>query len=187
MNSKMDERTFERHFKSLYRQLGMYALRILGDIATAEDVVQEAFAAVWTKLSQGTEIGAFRPYIYRVVHNAAMMRLRGQSVLTVSVDDLDSAQADEICRMTDTVSDEDIELSERDARLWEAVGKLPERCRQVLLMCKRDGLSYREVAEEMGITVKTVENQMNKALRTLRDSFGPERGSDRVLFSMMFF
>lgn len=180
----MDISTFERYFRLLYRPLGMYALRMLGDIPSAEDVVQEAFAAVWVKVAQGTDIGAFKPYIYRAVHNAALMRLRRADNNTVSIDELGTERVEDEAA---PVTDADMELAERDARLWETVGRLPERCRQVLLMCKRDGMSYREVAEEMGISVKTVENQMNKALRTLRESLGPERESDHRLMMLLFF
>jgi RNA polymerase sigma-70 factor (ECF subfamily) len=71
------------------------------------------------------------------------------------------------------VSDEDIDLSQRDALLWRAVDALPERCREIFLMSKRDGMSGAEIAEELGISPKTVENQITKAYRSLRDTLNP--------------
>ncbi len=181
----MDIRTFEHYFNELYRPLGMYALRLLGDIDEAQDVVQEAFAGVWSKISAGIEIDSFKPYIYRTVHNAAMMRLRGAGT-TVSMEVLTPDQVAGLdIESMEPVSDDAMELSERDARLWDAVDRLPERCRRILLMCKRDGMSYREVSEELGISVKTVENQMTKALKTLRETMGHEKASDRSLFMFM--
>ena len=61
-----------------------------------------------------------------------------------------------------------IDTSERDAALWRAIEALPERCRRVFLLSKRDGLSHAEIADEMGISVKTVENQITKAYSRLR-------------------
>jgi RNA polymerase sigma-70 factor (ECF subfamily) len=54
------------------------------------------------------------------------------------------------------------------ARLWTAIDALPDRCREVFLMAKRDGMTYREIAEELGISERTVEHQVSKALHLLR-------------------
>jgi RNA polymerase sigma-70 factor (ECF subfamily) len=56
-----------------------------------------------------------------------------------------------------------------EARLWTAIDSLPEKCRQIFLMSKRDGLKYEEIAEELGLSVNTVRNQISKALNTLKD------------------
>ena len=56
------------------------------------------------------------------------------------------------------------------ARLWTAIDALPDRCREVFLMAKRDGMTYREIAEELGISERTVEHQVSKALRLLRST-----------------
>ena len=68
------------------------------------------------------------------------------------------------------ISDEDIDTSERDAVLWTAIDALPERCRDIFLMSKRDGMSNAGIAAELGISVKTVENQMTKAFSRLREA-----------------
>lgn len=67
-------------------------------------------------------------------------------------------------------TEEDIDTSERDARLWKALDELPPRCRTVFLMSKRDSMSNREIAEELSISIKTVENQITKAYSRLRES-----------------
>lgn len=56
----------------------------------------------------------------------------------------------------------------REAKLWTAIELLPERCREIFLMSKRDGMTYREIAEELNLSEKTVEHQISKALKTLR-------------------
>ena len=84
------------------------------------------------------------------------------------------------------MSDDVIDTSERDARLWKAVEDLPVRCRKVFLLCKRDGLSYREVAQTLGISEKTVENHVSKAMKALRKAYGLNDG-DRSLNISIFF
>ncbi len=68
------------------------------------------------------------------------------------------------------ISDEVIDTSVRDAKIWKAIDSLPEKCREVFLMSKRDGFSNQEIADELGISIKTVKNQMTKALSRLREA-----------------
>ncbi|MDE6682268.1 MAG: sigma-70 family RNA polymerase sigma factor, partial [Muribaculaceae bacterium] len=68
------------------------------------------------------------------------------------------------------VSETDIDTSERDAKIWRAIGMLPEKCKKVFLMSKQKGMSNEQIAEVMGIAVKTVKNQMTKALSRLRQA-----------------
>ncbi len=63
------------------------------------------------------------------------------------------------------IGEEVIDTSFRDARIWKAIDELPEKCREIFLMSKRDGYSNEEIADELGISIKTVKNQMTKALK----------------------
>lgn len=158
----MTSREFESGFRRLYLPLGMYALRIVGDTSSAEDAVQDAFAKAWQVVADGSvEIADFKAYMYRVVRNECITMLRSRA------DHLTVGEA------PDDVADSDIDTSERDARIWEAIGRLPSRCREVFLMSKRDGLSNDEIAAELGLSVKTVKNQMTKAFARLREALSP--------------
>lgn len=137
--------------------LGMLALRILGSIEEAEDVVQDAFVATWLKMEQGEEINDLRRYMYRAVNNGALMKLRGRKSVDVEIEAIE-----------DTEMDEEIDTAERDARVWRAIDALPPRCRDAFLMAKRDGMTHAEIAAEMGTAVKTVEHQVAKAMTRLR-------------------
>lgn len=136
----------------------MYALRVLGNDAEARDVVQESFMAVWEKIEEGEKISDIKSYLYRTVYNNALSLLRKR---------IESAgEASEI--LADEPTEEMVDTSERDAIIWSAIDSLPERCREVFLLSKRDGLSNAEIAEQLGVSVKTVENQMTKAFSRLR-------------------
>lgn len=153
----MTAREFEIGFRTLYLPLGMYALRVVGDADDAEDVVEEAFAHAWQAVERGVEIDNFKAFMYRCVRNECISFLRARRE-HVALDDVP-----EVC-------DETVDTSIRDAKIWRAVDTLPDRCREVFLMSKRDGLSNEEIAEELGISVKTVKNQMTKAFSRLRES-----------------
>lgn len=161
----MTSREFEKIFKTLYLPLGMYALKSVGDTDVAEDMVQEAFAKIWRRLHDGVEITGIKSYLYMAVRNECVDFLRKHK---------DAASDEDLADIPD-VSEEDIDTSERDARLWRAIDSLPDRCREIFLMSKRDGMTNEEIASELDISIKTVKNQMTKAYERLRSALAPSR------------
>lgn len=153
---------FERIFRDLYRPLCLFALRFTEKTEDAEDVVQQAFADVWDKCRNNVTIANFKSYLYQAVRNRS---------LTLIAQSSDTGQDTEsLADLEDTSEEEQINRSERDARLWTAIDGLPPERKKIFLLSKRDGLKYQEIAEELNISVKTVENQIGKALKTLRET-----------------
>ena len=169
----MSGKDFEKAYRRLFLPLCMYALRITGDTSLAQDAVQQAVEAVWLRTADGFEPQDLRAYLYIAVRNEATHLTDGESRFT-------PLDAD-----TTTVTDEQIDPSERDARIWEAIDSLSPRCREVFLLSKRDGLSNAQIAEKMAISVKTVENQMTKAYAALRQDL--KRCLPDVLYMFSFF
>lgn len=151
----MNALQYELLYRRLRLPLGMAALRLLGNLSEAEDIVQDAFALVWERIRAGQRPGDCKAYLYITVRNLCLNRVSATGA-TISSDDI-AEPLDEV-----------VHTAERDAALWRAVDRLPDRCRTVLLMVKRDGMTYREVADELGISVKTVDAQMAKAMKQLR-------------------
>lgn len=166
---------FDRLYRKLYLPLGMYALRITGDTDASQDLVNEAFAAVWEMVCDGRGPENIKAYLYRSVHNLALSYLRAESRYA------DMEEEEHL------PGEEEIDTSERDARLWRAIDRLPERTRRVFLLSKRDGLKNSEIAEEMGISVKTVENQMTRAYRSLRAAYGLKSDASSTPLPAIFF
>ncbi|MDE6769446.1 MAG: RNA polymerase sigma-70 factor [Muribaculaceae bacterium] len=168
----MDPKDFRGEYERMCMPLGMYALRFVGNVDDAQDIVQGAFMAAWQRVIKGEDIQNFKAYMYRAVHNAAMAYLRQrQNISDVAYNELDEVKE---------VSEEAIDTAERDAALWKAIDSLPNRCREIFLMSKRDGMSNVAIAEELGISVKTVENQMTKAFSALRGN--PDLRLGKVFF-----
>ncbi len=144
-------------FQQYYRPLCLYATHYLHDIDEAEDVVQDCFVKLISRSIMPENIKAF---LYTSVRNACIDRLRRQSPIDTEISPSD---------LSGTISDDQAqESSFREAELWTAIELLPERCREIFLMSKRDGMTYREIAEELDLSEKTVEHQISKALKTLR-------------------
>ena len=160
-------------FQQFYRPLCMYALHYLQDIAQVEDMVQDAFVTMIEQQQNGKEINNHKAYLYTTVRNNCldMIRREQQSVTMIMPQDADGAISDE----------EAAERSFHEAELWTAIDSLPERCRIIFLMANRVGERYREIATELGITEKTVEHQVSKALKILRGK------SDDYYYVFLFF
>ena len=140
-------------FQHYYRPLCLYATHYLHDIDEAEDVVQDCFVKLISRNIMPENIKAF---LYTSVRNAWIDRLRRQSPIDTEISPSD---------LSGTISDDQAqESSFREAELWTAIELLPERCREIFLMSKRDGMTYREIAEELNLSEKTVEHQISKAL-----------------------
>ena len=142
---------FETIFRCHYRPLTMYALRYTENIDDAEDIVQQSFIDIWERLSGGMAIDNLKAYLYTVVRNGSLTRV------------IHSPQKS-------TIQEERIIRSERDAQLWTAIDRLPKARKRIFLLSKRDGLTYKEIADELGISIKTVEHQISKAIKTLRNT-----------------
>lgn len=155
----MTTKEFEIFFRKLYLPLGMYALRIVDDADVAEDMVQDAFLNTWERLEGGLEISNFKAFMYRSVRNECLSYL---SSLKEKVGE----------EFIPEVGEDEIDTSFRDARIWRAIDELPEKCREIFLMSKRDGYSNEEIADELGISIKSVKNQMTKAFTRLREALG---------------
>lgn len=144
----------------------MYALRLVDDAVVAEDMVQDAFMKAWIYIEKGGEIDNFTAFMYRTLRNVCLSYLRDKR------DMLGEEYIPE-------VEEEDIDTSFRDAEIWKAIDSLPEKCREIFLMSKRDGLTNEEIADELEISVKTVKNQMTKAFQRLREALS---GGHRPFF-----
>lgn len=162
------EKEFEYYFKRFYTPLGMYVMRFCDNADEAEDIVQESFSTVWQRFASEKFPENLKSYLYRVAHNITIdyIRCRSSKESRISLEEMEAME----------VTEEVIDTSERDARLWIAISKLPARCRQVFLMSKRDGLTRAEIAAELNISTKTVENQITKAFKLLRDDLEPSKG-----------
>lgn len=148
-------------FKLYYRPLCLYATHYLHDIDHAEDVVQDCFVRlIETQRKSGMTVLEPRPYLYTAVRNLCLNTLRCGSAAQEELlpSDIEGSMTDE----------EAAEASLHEAELWTAIDSLPAKCREVFLMSKQRGMRYRDIATELGISEKTVEHHVSKALKVLR-------------------
>jgi len=153
--------TFEDVFRQEYKSLVVAALRICKDIAIAEDVVQNVFLKFYE--SKGLKrIDSPAAYLRRAVVTRTLNALRDRKRLQFVGDEALTSAIEHL--PTDEVTD----IADMKAKLHQAIQQLPDRARVILILHRFEGLSYKEIAQELDIAPKTVENQLARGLKLLR-------------------
>lgn len=156
----MTDDQFKTCFEAYFEGLFVYACTLVKDHAEAKDTVQTAFIKLWEQRYRYREQEAAKAFLYKVVYRLGLNALRNRKIRNRHHDRL-AKYGEEPARFPA----EDKELREK---IRAAIDTLPERCREVFLKVRLEGMKYREVAAEMGISEKTVETQLLRAMRSLR-------------------
>ncbi len=135
----------------------------LNDLDAAEEIVQDLFVKFWENRNNIKISSSVRSYLFRSVRNSCLNFLKHLKIEETY------KQYNEEQRESGVISAEDeFEGSELEIKIRKAIDQLPPARKKVFIMSRFEGLKYREIAEKSGISIKTVENQMGKAIKFLR-------------------
>ncbi|MES2680947.1 MAG: RNA polymerase sigma-70 factor [Bacteroidota bacterium] len=175
--SKGDKSAFEQAFRAYYQSLCNYAVPLIKDKDEAEEVVQNVFFNIWSKREALQINSSLKSYLYRAVHNDCLNKLKHVKVKTLYAEDYKKS-AGAFNSATDT-----LEAKELGVKINKAIDSLPEQCGNVFRLSRFENLKYAEIASQLDISVKTVENHMGKALKILREQL---KDYLPVLFWLLF-
>ncbi len=158
-----DQQAYRELFTSLYSYLFQFAKSLVKAKEPAEEIISDVFIKVWEKRKELEKIENLKLYLYVSTRNHAYNYLEKQKRSITNT--LDDAQAD----FTSVYFDPEQLLITADmlARIQKAIDQLPPKCKMIFKLAKEDGLKYREVAELLNISIKTVENQLAIALQKI--------------------
>ncbi len=160
--NKDREEEFEKVFKAHFKSLHAYARTIVRDDIMAEEMVQNVFCRLWEKTEQIEIRESVSGYLYRSVYHESLNYLKHLKVREAyhnyAVNNMEHSNN----------TSHNLELHELEYRLENALKELPEKCRTIFQMSRFEELKYQEIADRLQLPVKTIENQMGKALRLLR-------------------
>lgn len=155
----MREEQFKKFFEAHNEGLYVYAFTLVKDRAEAMDVVQSSFIKLWEKGMDTKDQGAARAFLYTIVYRLSLNTIRNLKTREHHHRQL---------KVHDVMTAPTVEEKELRLKIEETVSELPERCREVFVKVRMEGMKYKDVALEMNISEKTVETQMLRAMKFLR-------------------
>jgi RNA polymerase sigma-70 factor (ECF subfamily) len=162
-----EDAAYETIFRQWYAPLVAMTTALLRDRGPAEEVVQDVLLELWRRRESITFETSLRAYLFQAARNRALNHLRrlrvearGEATIAAGMPTVEAA-------------DSEAREAELNAAIQAAIAGLPDRCREVFELSRVNGLKYSEIATRLGISVKTVEAQMGKALRVMREKLAP--------------
>lgn len=157
-----NKQAFDTVFLKYFNVLHRYVISIINEKDDAEEIVQNVFYRIWTKRSQLKDEGFLKSFLYRSVRNESLNYIKHQKVRNKFGIHYGDNQND-----SGNLTSE-ILVMELRREIYAAIDELPERCQAVFQLSRFEQMKYSEIAKELNISVKTVENHMGKALKILR-------------------
>ena len=155
---------YKKLFFEWHNPLCNYANRIVKDRSSASDIVQDVFVYVWEKRDQLDLDQNIKSYLFQTTYHRCINHLKQSKIVPLS---------DDQYKMSNTATDEaefqrQADMYAKKERIIKSLRHLPPKCKEVFVLSRQNGLTYTEIAESLGVSKKTVENHMVKALSILR-------------------
>ncbi len=150
-------------FEAYHHELCLYAYHFTGDYDASKDIVQDVFLNLWKRREKLEDINSIKNFLYRAVYNGFLNHYRKNSKLTR----FEYYQAKFIDEMLMPENEQELKVHIDIVR--REIEKLPTKCKQIFILSKQEGLTNIEIANFLNISNKTVENQMTKAFKILRE------------------
>ncbi|TVR71018.1 MAG: RNA polymerase sigma-70 factor [Marinilabiliales bacterium] len=167
-----DIAAFEMLFRKYYEPLVRFSTSFTDDVDSAEEIVQDFFYKYWKNRKEIRIKFSVKSYFYTSVRNNSLKYLEALDVRRKYAERVIAGDGE-----GSGYDDSGIEYSELNELIEGALDEMPERCSTIFRMSRFRGLKYEEIASELSISVKTVEANMGKALKILRERVGRYYGS----------
>jgi len=164
IDDKYIKQEFEEVFRLYFIPLSHFAQKFVVDLDTAKDIVHEVFIKIWEKREEIDWNKSIKSYLFTAVHNRSLNYLRDSKKQAFTDFDAELLKEEKVFK-----EENFLEAEELSVQINKALAKLPEKCREVFMLNRFEDLKYAQVAEKLNISIKTVEAQMSKALRILKE------------------
>lgn len=157
--------TFEGVFRQYYPGLCYYAQKYLSDPEIAEEIVQNLFYKLWERRETLEIRGAIKAYLYNATRNNCLSHLRHEKVKTAYQEHVTHTYEEAEDSLVDAMQEAELRQF-----IFSTIEQLPAQCRKIFQLSRFEELSYKEIAQQLELSPKTVEAQMGKALKRLREA-----------------
>jgi len=171
-----NEEAFEQIFYYYYQNLCVYASKIIQDDDSAEEIVQDLFVKIWEKRHEIEIKTSLKNYLVRSVKNQCLNYIKHNKIKEEHAKTILSEKKG----VTENDNFIEIDLLQK---IEESIGELPKKRQEIFRLSREEGLKYREIAEKLNVSIKTVETQMGLAMKTLREKLKKYS----TLFTLFFY
>lgn len=159
-----DESVFEFIFRKYYAGLCSYSKRFVGDYDQAEELVQDVFLKLWESRGELKVTTSLKSYLFKSVHNKSLNYLKH-----IQVENKYKEYNDNLIKLNELSEDDAFAEPNMEGEIYDAIETLPEQCKNIFKLSRLEGLKYKEIAEQLNISDRTVEVQIRKASIILRE------------------
>jgi len=159
----INRKDFEALFNDHYSRLCAYAYNFLKEQEGSEEIAQEVFFKLWINRADIKIESSMESYLYRSVRNACLNLIKH-----INVREKYKEHNQEEIEYSEQIDRDPMNASELELKIRASIDLLPEQRKKIFILSRYEQLKYKEIAEQLGLSVKTVENQMGKALQFLR-------------------
>ncbi len=158
-----DQAALETLFRTYYERLCNYANTMLNDGDESEEIVQQLFIQIWEKRASMNISNSIQAYLHKAVRNSCLNKIKHNKVKRLHAEEVTA-----LANHSEPSSSISLQNELQD-QIKKAIESLPEQCRIIFKLSRFEELKYSEIADQMGLSIKTIENQMGKALRIMRE------------------
>ena len=170
-----DQKALELLFSIYFPRLNDFARNVVKDDGISQDIVQEVFVKVWEKKAEIESLN-IEAFLFRLVRNRCIDYIKHLKVVNNRLQKIHIASKYEELYRIDFVGNEPYILIEQELKMKieKIIQDLPDRCREVFMLSRINGLKNKEIAEKLDINIKNVERHLNRALQSFRGNFSEE-------------
>lgn len=177
---KGDEKAYLHLLKTYHRRLYAYALSLVCDQAMAQDMVQNVFLKTWDFRQRLDETYSIQSFLFKSIYNESINYNQKNKAMML----LQRKYVESLGEVMEQTTEESFE--KMVAIVDREIGYLPEKCKQVFILSKKEGLTNQEIAEHLCVSVKTVEAQITKAFSVLREKLGEKYKAVFMFFHFFY-
>ncbi len=163
-----DLSAYEQIFRTHYAPMARYATSIVRNYTIGEEIAQEVLMYIWEKRDRITLTGSLKAYLFSSIKNKCINYIKLELPKLQSTTDLNQISTLTSAELT---SDDTAYMKKK---IQFAINQLPEKCKNIFVLSRYGGLTYAEIADDLEISVKTVENQVSIALKKLKETLSEE-------------
>lgn len=170
-----DQKSLELLFSIYFPRLNDFARNVVKDGVISQDIVQDVFVQVWEKKTEIESIN-LEAYLFRLVRNRCIDYIKHLKVVNNRMQEIQvSSKYEELYRI-DFIGNEPYVLIEQELKLKieKTIQTLPDRCREVFILSRMNGLKNKEIAEKLNINIKNVERHLSRAMQSFRENLSEE-------------